>query len=194
MSWNLFPINAYSRFILVTSIILLINLTFVLYSSYKKCELTKYPPPPEFTPRYAQWFYFIIMYFMYSIIRLPCTIVRFSRLAEWPGNLNDGCLSLVCVQCKESFDSAWDLMVHAQSAHMMNVYQLTTRDQVTASPVGTESENGSTVSRLYNDIINIIYHSKLQLDSATVTWRKGEPRWAGPRLNLPWCTHSSLKR
>lgn len=76
----------------------------------------------------------------------------FSRPAEWPGNLNEGCISLVCVQCKESFDSAWDLMVHAQSAHMMNVYQLTTREQVTASPVGTESENGSTVSRLCDDM------------------------------------------
>ncbi|XP_025410343.1 heterogeneous nuclear ribonucleoprotein C-like 3 isoform X2 [Sipha flava] len=65
---------------------------------------------------------------------------------KWPGNLNDGCVSLMCVQCKESFDSAWDLMVHAQAAHMMNVYQLATRDQVTASPVGTESENGSTCS------------------------------------------------
>lgn len=37
-------------------------------------------------------------------------------------------------------------MVHAQTAHMMNVYQLATREQVTASPVGTESENGSMVS------------------------------------------------
>lgn len=69
-------------------------------------------------------------------------------VAEWPGNLNEGCVSLMCVQCKESFDSAWDLMVHAQTAHMMNVYQLATRDQVTASPVGTESENGSTVSHV----------------------------------------------
>ncbi|VVC41089.1 Zinc finger C2H2-type,RNA recognition motif domain [Cinara cedri] len=65
---------------------------------------------------------------------------------KWPGNLNEGCVSLMCVQCKESFDSAWDLMVHAQAAHMINVYQLTTRDQVTASPLGTESENGSTCS------------------------------------------------
>lgn len=75
--------------------------------------------------------------------------VWFFRLswAGWPGNLNEGCVSLVCVQCKESFDSAWDLMVHAQTAHMMNVYQLaTTRDRATASPAGTESENGSTVS------------------------------------------------
>lgn len=71
---------------------------------------------------------------------------NFNNNNKWPGNLNEGCISLVCVQCKESFDSAWDLMVHAQSAHMMNVYQLTTRDQVTASPVGTESENGSTCS------------------------------------------------
>jgi len=75
-------------------------------------------------------------------------VVRLFSHEEWPGNTTtEGCgVSLMCVQCKESFDSAWDLMVHAQAAHMMNVYQLATRDHVTASPVGTESENGSTVS------------------------------------------------
>ncbi|XP_050537413.1 uncharacterized protein LOC126903319 isoform X2 [Daktulosphaira vitifoliae] len=65
---------------------------------------------------------------------------------KWPGNLNEGFVSLVCVQCKESFDSAWDLMVHAQTTHMMNVYQLTTRDRITVSPNETESENGSMCS------------------------------------------------
>ncbi|XP_050428533.1 putative uncharacterized protein DDB_G0267716 isoform X2 [Adelges cooleyi] len=65
---------------------------------------------------------------------------------KWPANLNEGFVSLVCVQCKESFDNAWDLMVHAQATHMMNVYQLATRDRVTLSPVGTESENGSMCS------------------------------------------------
>ncbi|XP_049819467.1 heterogeneous nuclear ribonucleoprotein C isoform X2 [Aethina tumida] len=32
--------------------------------------------------------------------------------------------SLLCVQCKDSFQNAWDLMVHAQAAHMLNIYEL----------------------------------------------------------------------
>ena len=33
-------------------------------------------------------------------------------------------VSLICVYCKESFRGAWDLMVHAQAAHMLNLYEL----------------------------------------------------------------------
>ena len=31
---------------------------------------------------------------------------------------------LHCVSCKSPFSNAWDLMVHVQAAHMMNIYQL----------------------------------------------------------------------
>uniref|UniRef100_A0A182MWD3 C2H2-type domain-containing protein n=1 Tax=Anopheles culicifacies TaxID=139723 RepID=A0A182MWD3_9DIPT len=31
---------------------------------------------------------------------------------------------LVCVACKDSFSNPWDLMVHAQAAHMVNIYEL----------------------------------------------------------------------
>lgn len=34
--------------------------------------------------------------------------------------------SLLCVQCKDSFVSAWDLMEHVQAAHMLNIYELGT--------------------------------------------------------------------
>ncbi|XP_066954063.1 RNA-binding protein Raly-like isoform X10 [Macrobrachium rosenbergii] len=35
---------------------------------------------------------------------------------------------LMCALCKENFASAWDLMVHAQAAHMVNIYQLASKD------------------------------------------------------------------
>lgn len=35
---------------------------------------------------------------------------------------------LLCALCKENFASAWDLMVHAQAAHMVNIYQLGSKD------------------------------------------------------------------
>ena len=31
---------------------------------------------------------------------------------------------LHCVNCKSPFGNAWDLMVHVQTAHMLNIYQL----------------------------------------------------------------------
>ena len=31
---------------------------------------------------------------------------------------------LHCVSCSSPFSNAWDLMVHVQTAHMMNIYQL----------------------------------------------------------------------
>ncbi|XP_064114735.1 RNA-binding protein Raly-like isoform X2 [Macrobrachium rosenbergii] len=42
---------------------------------------------------------------------------------------------LMCALCKENFASAWDLMVHAQAAHMVNIYQLASKD--------TDKDNGS---------------------------------------------------
>ncbi len=42
------------------------------------------------------------------------------------GNGNEDKISLLCHECKDSFESAWDLIVHVQAAHMMNVYELGT--------------------------------------------------------------------
>lgn len=36
-------------------------------------------------------------------------------------------VTLMCVQCKERFTTAWDLMVHVQAAHMLNVYELSSK-------------------------------------------------------------------
>lgn len=43
---------------------------------------------------------------------------------EAAGDNEESSASLLCVQCKDSFQSAWDLMVHAQAAHMINIYEL----------------------------------------------------------------------
>lgn len=36
---------------------------------------------------------------------------------------------LLCVVCKDSFMSPWDLMVHAQAAHMVNIYEIGESDE-----------------------------------------------------------------
>ncbi len=38
---------------------------------------------------------------------------------------------LHCNSCKSPFGNAWDLMVHVQTAHMMNIYQLADTSKVT---------------------------------------------------------------
>jgi len=55
--------------------------------------------------------------------------------------------SLMCALCKEGFASAWDLMVHAQAAHMVNIYQLGSKDASQESAgcsTAGESTAGST--------------------------------------------------
>lgn len=36
---------------------------------------------------------------------------------------------LLCVVCKLGFEHPWDLMVHAQAAHMMNIYEIGESDE-----------------------------------------------------------------
>ena len=36
---------------------------------------------------------------------------------------------LLCVMCKVSFSNPWDLMVHAQAAHMVNIYEIGDSDE-----------------------------------------------------------------
>lgn len=50
---------------------------------------------------------------------------------------------LMCALCKENFASAWDLMVHAQAAHMVNIYQLATKDADKNGVGGMEDGEGA---------------------------------------------------
>jgi hypothetical protein len=36
---------------------------------------------------------------------------------------------LLCVVCKLGFEHPWDLMVHAQAAHMVNIYEIGESDE-----------------------------------------------------------------
>ncbi|XP_039286069.1 uncharacterized protein LOC111047693 [Nilaparvata lugens] len=48
---------------------------------------------------------------------------------------NSSTVSLMCVQCKDSFfGNAWDLMVHVQAAHMLNIYELGVAPNGVSSP------------------------------------------------------------
>ncbi|KAL6258535.1 hypothetical protein P5V15_010492 [Pogonomyrmex californicus] len=58
----------------------------------------------------------------YCKLRFTCKCHTFNGAAP-----RDSTTALLCVLCKLSFPSAWELMVHAQAAHMINIYELGTR-------------------------------------------------------------------
>nr|KAF7389743.1 hypothetical protein H0235_018227 [Vespula pensylvanica] len=67
----------------------------------------------------------------YCKLRFTCKCHTFNGAAP-----RDSTTALLCVLCKVSFPTAWELMVHAQAAHMINIYELGTRPQ---SPRSTQS-------------------------------------------------------
>lgn len=50
---------------------------------------------------------------------------------------------LLCVVCKSVFQSPWDLMVHVQASHMINIYELGTSNNSTVSPASSDKEEKS---------------------------------------------------
>jgi hypothetical protein len=46
---------------------------------------------------------------------------------------------LLCVVCKDSFSNPWDLMVHAQAAHMVNIYEIGESDEEDDSNTSSKS-------------------------------------------------------
>ncbi|XP_056631637.1 heterogeneous nuclear ribonucleoprotein C [Diorhabda carinulata] len=52
--------------------------------------------------------------------------------------------SLLCVQCKDAFQNAWDLMVHAQAAHMLNIYELGIPSMENCSPPTNSPRDNNT--------------------------------------------------
>ncbi|XP_071050595.1 heterogeneous nuclear ribonucleoprotein C [Onthophagus taurus] len=58
----------------------------------------------------------------YCKLRFTCKCDTFNKSKSTPDDNSSA--SLLCVQCKDAFQNAWDLMVHAQAAHMLNIYEL----------------------------------------------------------------------
>lgn len=46
---------------------------------------------------------------------------------------------LLCVVCKDSFSNPWDLMVHAQAGHMLNIYEIGESDEEDDSSTNNKS-------------------------------------------------------
>lgn len=58
----------------------------------------------------------------YCKLRFTCKCDSFNKSKSTADENSSA--SLLCVQCKDAFQNAWDLMVHAQAAHMLNIYEL----------------------------------------------------------------------
>ncbi|XP_054274205.1 RNA-binding protein Raly-like [Macrosteles quadrilineatus] len=68
----------------------------------------------------------------YCKLRFTCKCTTTNgAYAKSPGH---DTAALLCVQCKDSFLSAWDLMEHVQAAHMLNIYELGSSKSSRLSP------------------------------------------------------------
>ncbi|KAG5891009.1 hypothetical protein JTB14_022588 [Gonioctena quinquepunctata] len=68
--------------------------------------------------------------------------------------------SLLCVQCKDSFQNAWDLMVHAQAAHMMNIYELGIPVLGNCSSVPTSPRDNNSPDKVGEKCMQLIDNHK----------------------------------
>lgn len=74
----------------------------------------------------------------YCKLRFTCKCV--SPLTVNKTKTNPPSAKLLCVACKDSFSNPWDLMVHAQAAHMVNIYELgDSSDEDKASSMSSDS-------------------------------------------------------
>uniref|UniRef100_A0A1B0D3W7 Uncharacterized protein n=1 Tax=Phlebotomus papatasi TaxID=29031 RepID=A0A1B0D3W7_PHLPP len=61
----------------------------------------------------------------YCKLRFTCKCHQISSDRNFSNYLNPlPTARLLCVVCKDPFSNPWDLMVHAQTAHMINIYEL----------------------------------------------------------------------
>ncbi|XP_065082093.1 uncharacterized protein LOC135704517 [Ochlerotatus camptorhynchus] len=76
----------------------------------------------------------------YCKLRFTCKCV--SPLTATKNKSNPPSAKLLCVACKDSFSNPWDLMVHAQAAHMVNIYELgDSSDEDKASSMSGSSDS-----------------------------------------------------
>lgn len=81
----------------------------------------------------------------YCKLRFTCKCV--SPLTVNKNKSNPPSAKLLCVACKDSFSNPWDLMVHAQAAHMVNIYELgDSSDEDKASSMSSDSLADSSVN------------------------------------------------
>nr|CAD7442008.1 unnamed protein product [Timema bartmani] len=96
---------------------------------------------------------------------------------------------LLCVLCKDSFHSAWDLMVHVQAAHMMNIYELglPKQDNGVKNEHDLPSPAHSPSSRASNDkdvshsrtLFQTLHILEAVLSTPSITSGVNRPPWCG---------------
>ncbi|KAL7048141.1 hypothetical protein ACKWTF_003236 [Chironomus riparius] len=81
---------------------------------------------------------------------------------------------LLCVVCKDSFMNPWDLMVHAQAAHMVNIYEIGESDEEDDVVMASNSDgNGNKLDKANGESHNnmngsscngITLHTEMELN------------------------------
>ena len=71
------------------------------------------------------------------------------------GNKGGKCdISLLCNTCSEAFMTPWDLMVHAQAAHSMHIYEYKNDEEENDDPRSIENVAQDMALDSSNDMIN----------------------------------------
>ncbi|XP_042237568.1 uncharacterized protein LOC121876501 isoform X2 [Homarus americanus] len=83
--------------------------------------------------------------------RTYCKLRFTCKCSSHNGVMQESAL-LLCALCKENFASAWDLMVHAQAAHMVNIYQLGSKDALQDSATCSTAEDSTAGSTPGSDL------------------------------------------
>ena len=75
-------------------------------------------------------------------------------------------ISLLCNACSAAFETPWDLMVHAQSAHAMHIYEYTNDDDDDEELKITENIDRYSLSSTVNDTVATTTMSSYDLGAA----------------------------
>lgn len=117
--------------------------------------------------------------------RTYCKLRFTCKCSSHNGTMQESAL-LLCALCKENFASAWDLMVHAQAAHMVNIYQLGSKDTLQDSgtcSTAEESTAGTPASELGGDISTETNGGEASGDPAERTKSEDDARPPLPKQN-----------
>ncbi|XP_075163588.1 uncharacterized protein LOC142236207 [Haematobia irritans] len=71
---------------------------------------------------------------------------------------------LLCAVCKDAFTNPWDLMVHAQAAHMVNIYELGSEPNNNSSNANNNNNNSNS-----NTSSNNVKNSPSSMEEGIVT-------------------------
>ena len=78
---------------------------------------------------------------------------------------------LLCMVCKDSFSNPWDLLVHAQAAHMVNIYEIGESDEEDEASTNSKSNKlDKTNGESHNNVNGSSCNGTAMHSNENVSW------------------------